>query len=78
MSAMGGISAHSLHWALLVGVAVQGFGLNRLVHWTRRVRIFVLAEEELGIEVPVPVERHPWDLAGTDRPGDAPIRPDGR
>jgi MFS family permease len=66
MDGLGGIDAHALRWALLVAIVVQLFGVFRLVVWYRRVRAYVLAEQEAGNPVPVPAVRHRWDLAPTD------------
>jgi F0F1-type ATP synthase assembly protein I len=59
---LGGTTAHSLRWAVLVAVAVQVFGTIRMSVWYRRVRAFALARQALGEPVPVSVVRRRWDL----------------
>ncbi|GAA1222040.1 MFS transporter [Prauserella alba] len=49
--------------ALLAIVAVLVFGTSRVVVWFRRARAAVLAAQERGEDVPVPVTRTRWDLA---------------
>ena len=58
----GATSAHTLHHAVWVAVAVQGFGTARMAVWFRRTRAFALGRQALGESVPVAVVRHRWDL----------------
>ncbi len=60
----GASDAHTFRIAVLVAVAVQAFGVLRVLIWWRRVRAFALVEQSLGHLVPVSVVRHRWDLPG--------------
>ena len=62
LDAAGATSAHTLHHAVLVAVAVQGFGTVRMAVWFRRTRAFALDRQALGESVPVAVVRRRWDL----------------
>ena len=63
LDALGGSTPHSMRWALLVCVGVQGFGLFRLVVWYRRVRLLIRHDQLRGQAVPVPVGRlYWWDM----------------
>lgn len=62
LDGLGGTTARGLHWAIVVTVAVQVFGVVQLARWIRRMRSFVLAEMARGIEMPVVVLRRRWDL----------------
>ena len=65
LDALGGSTPHSMRWALLVCVGVQGLGLFRLVVWYRRVRHLIRHQQLSGRAVPVPVGRlYWWDLRG--------------
>jgi MFS family permease len=63
LDAQGGTSAHTLRFAVLVALAVQGFGVWRVVVWYLRVRAAALAAQERGESPPVAARRHRWDLA---------------
>lgn len=64
LDGLGGTTPHTLRLAVLVAVAVQAIGLLRTAVWYRRVRAFVLGRQAEGEQVPVPVVRRSWDLAG--------------
>ncbi len=49
-------------FALLAPLVMLLFGLTRVLTWWRRTRSVVLAAQERGDDVPVPVRRHRWDL----------------
>ena len=62
LTMLGGTSASTLRWALLVPIAVQAFGTMRVVVWVRRLRAMLAAQQREGIAVPVRVRRHFfWD-----------------
>jgi sugar phosphate permease len=62
LDGLGGITAHTLRWAVLVAVAVQAWGTVRVLAWYRRTRAFALTRQASGETVPVAVVRHRWDL----------------
>lgn len=62
LGALGGTTAHSMRYAVLVAVGVQAFGTFRMAVWLRRTRAFALARQDAGESVPVTVVRHRWDL----------------
>ena len=62
LDALGGTSAHTMRWALLVALGVHVFGTLRVLVWWLRVRRFALGEQSAGREVPVAVVRRRWDL----------------
>jgi MFS family permease len=62
LDALGGTSARTLRWAVLVAVAVQVFGTGRVAIWLLRVRAFALRRQASGEAVPVEVVRRRWDL----------------
>lgn len=62
LTLLGGTSAATLRWAMLVPVAVQLFGTHRVFVWFRRQRAIVAARQCAGIAVPVHVRRrYFWD-----------------
>lgn len=62
LTMLGGTSASALRWALLVPVAVQLFGTQRVFVWFRRQRAIVVSRQRAGMDVPVHVRRHYfWD-----------------
>ena len=63
LGTLDGTTASNLRWSALVAVAVQLAASLRVVVWYRRVRAFVLHQQDLGQHVPVPVIRRRWDLA---------------
>lgn len=54
--------------ALLAPLALLLLGLWRTTTWWRHTRSVVLAAQERGDEVPVPVRRHRWDLSHPTKP----------
>lgn len=54
--------------ALLAPLAMLALGAARTVRWWRRARSVVLAAQDRGDDVPVPVRRHRWDLPATLTP----------
>lgn len=60
---MGGLTPHNLRMALLVAIAVQGWGVFRLAVWTRRGRAEAFSRMARGEIPPVVFVRHRWDLA---------------
>ena len=64
LDALGGTTAHSMRFAVLVAVVVQTFGTARTAVWLRRTRAAALERQAAGQDVPVTVVRHRWDLAG--------------
>ncbi|SHF52696.1 Nitrate/nitrite transporter NarK [Jatrophihabitans endophyticus] len=67
----GGTTARSLRWALLVAVAVQGFGVVRMIVWWLRVRATALHRQQRGEPVPVSVVRRRFDLRVTGPTGES-------
>ena len=62
LTLLGGTSASTLRWALLVPVAVQAFGTLRVLVWVRRLRAVLAVQQRDGVAVPVRVRRHFfWD-----------------
>ncbi len=62
LTLLGGTSATTLRWALLVPIAVQAFGTVRVLVWVRRLRAVLAARQRDGIAVPVRVHRRFfWD-----------------
>jgi MFS family permease len=57
---LGGSSPHTLRYAMLVLVVVQGFGTFRVAAWYRRTRAIIRVRQRAGEEVPVRVERLRW------------------
>jgi MFS family permease len=64
LDALGGTSAANFRWAVLVAVAVQGFGTLQIGLWYLRLRAHVLGRQARGEAVPVQVLRRRWDLPG--------------
>ena len=62
LGALGGTTAHTMHFAVLVALGVQSFGTFRMAVWLRRTRAFALARQAAGEAVPVAVVRRRWDL----------------
>lgn len=60
LTLLGGTSASTMRYALLVPIAVQLAGTLRIVAWHRRVRAAVLDWQQAGRSVPVRVERRYW------------------
>jgi Na+/melibiose symporter-like transporter len=60
---MGGVTPHNLRMALLVAIAVQGWGVFRLGVWALRGRAEAFNRMALGETPPVVFVRHRWDLA---------------
>jgi MFS family permease len=58
-----GSTAGGFRVAFAAAIAIQAFGTFRIAVWWRRVRAGLLVRTERGLPVPVPVVRHPWDLA---------------
>jgi MFS family permease len=69
LNLLGGSTPHNLRVALLVPIAVQVFGVVRMVVWYRRVRAAVLQRQRNGQPVPVAVARRQW----WDLPEPAPM-----
>ncbi len=62
LTMLGSTSPQTLRWALLVPVAVQAFGMLRVLVWARRLRTTLVARQRDGITVPVRVQRRFfWD-----------------
>jgi hypothetical protein len=57
----GGTSASHFRWAVLVALAVQGWGTLRMAVWFVRLRAHVLHRQERGETVPVQLMRRRWD-----------------
>ena len=47
---------------MVVMLVVQLFGTVRLVHWWRVTRAEVLRRQRAGVDVPVHLHEHSWDL----------------
>ena len=63
LDAQGGTSAHTLRYAVIVGLLVQAFGVWRVFVWYLRVRSQALTAQARGQTPPVRAVRHRWDLA---------------
>lgn len=61
-------STTAYRYALLAPLAMLLLGAVRTLIWWRRARSIVLAAQERGDDVPVPVRRHRWDLPTTAAP----------
>jgi sugar phosphate permease len=61
LDGQGGTSAPHFRWAVLVPLAVQGWGTLRMAIWFVRLRAHVLHRQERGETVPVQLMRRRWD-----------------
>jgi hypothetical protein len=49
--------------AFAAAIAIQLYGTVQIIRCWRRLRADILGRQDDGIAVPVPVQRHSWDLA---------------